>query len=148
MSRNWVTALVVVALAVPMVYFATPSVAFLLSYGCGDREDDLGKVLAAEKVLESVPPGATRPNSFRECDDDDLVVGAGTEYRYDGKVADALAHFRKAAPDLGWKRAGGESCYTKQLDGTTAYLDVYRLDKGRVTASIAASHEFPDESWC
>ncbi|GAB3179490.1 hypothetical protein GCM10027162_32060 [Streptomyces incanus] len=129
-----------------------PTVYFLTTYGCGGAEDRLAEAMADEAVLGTAPEGADRASHDQECDDDDLFVTVGTQYRYDGSPKTALRHYREAARADGWRpraTAGGETvpgCFTKAVDGTTAYLTVEGPEEGVLHVDIIADHA--ESEWC
>ncbi|MFC5850895.1 hypothetical protein ACFPZI_03285 [Streptomyces chlorus] len=129
-----------------------PAVYFLTAYGCGGEEDRLAEAMAGEAVLGTAPEGADRASRYQGCDDDDLFVTVGTQYQYAGSPKTALRHYREAAQaDSWWPRttADGEKlpeCFTKPVDGTTAYLSVEILEKGVLHVDIIADHA--ESEWC
>ncbi|MFF8957921.1 hypothetical protein [Streptomyces sp. NPDC014894] len=141
------------ATAAALLVVALPAGYFLVSYGCGDREDRLAAALAGDPVLDAVPDGAGKREEYRSCDDDDLFVSVGESFSYGDSRAVVLGHYREAARANGWRphtSSGGKpvpDCFTKRLDGTTAYFDVTVADGGPVELSITADHQDAD-SWC
>ncbi|MGY0066939.1 hypothetical protein ACWZEH_08910 [Streptomyces sp. QTS137] len=129
-----------------------PAVYFLTAYGCGEEEDRLAEAMAHETVLGTSPDGADRASRYRECDDDDRFVVVGTRYRYDGSPKTALRHYREAARADNWRPRttdGGETvpgCFTKSVDGTTAYLGVESPEKDVLHVEIVADHA--ESQWC
>ncbi|MEF9903409.1 hypothetical protein [Streptomyces sp. P9-A2] len=129
-----------------------PAVYFLTVYGCGEEEDRLAEAMAGEAVLGTPPKGADRASRYQECDDDSRFVIVGTQYQYAGSPKTALRHYREAARADSWRlrtTADGEKvpdCFTKPVDGTTAYLSVEILEKGVLYVGIIADHA--GSEWC
>ncbi|GAA2239347.1 hypothetical protein GCM10010232_27860 [Streptomyces amakusaensis] len=142
-TRNPLTILVVTA---ALLLLAVPAGYFVLTYGCGDREDRLAAALAGDPALNAAPDGARKGESYRECDEDDLFVSVGTEFAHEGSPKDPLAPHLGAARAEGWRPVAGFDCYSKRLDGRTAYLTVDAAGAGRVEVSITANHE--GDEWC
>jgi hypothetical protein len=135
-----------------LLLLGLPALYFLAGYGCGEKEDRLAEVMAAETVLDAAPEGAGRKDRYQECDDDDRFVVVGTQYRYDGSPEKALRYYEKTARADGWRprlAAGDElvpGCFTKSMGGTTAYLGVEGPDDGLVQVEIVADHA--KSQWC
>ncbi|GGZ14479.1 hypothetical protein GCM10010387_03240 [Streptomyces inusitatus] len=143
-TRNPLTILLVLA---ALVVVAAPAGYFVLVYGCGEREDRLAAALAEDPALNAAPDGARKGESYRECDDDDLFVSVGAEFSHEGSSKDPLARHREAARAGGWRPSGGDpDCYTKRLDGTTAYLSVDAPSAAKVELSITADRQ--GSEWC
>ncbi|MGW3678384.1 hypothetical protein [Streptomyces prasinus] len=129
-----------------------PAVYFLTTYGCGGAEDRLAGAMAREAVLGTAPDGADRASRYQECDDDDRFVTAGTRYRYDGPPQAALLYYREAARADGWRPRttdGDEAaplCFTKPVDGTTAYLSVGSPEEDVLDVEIIADRA--ESEWC
>ncbi|MYV52529.1 hypothetical protein GT042_08450 [Streptomyces sp. SID3212] len=108
--------------------------------------------MAGDPVLGATPAAAEKGEPYRGCDDDDLFVYAGTDYRYGGTRQSVLDHYRESAQANGWRSRpvrGDESvsdCFTKRIGGTTAYLTVQGPENGTVQAEIVADHARSD--WC
>ncbi|MDX3135366.1 hypothetical protein PV367_37505 [Streptomyces europaeiscabiei] len=159
--KVWLPAVGIAALlgvaAVKVVDVAIPEVGFLMEYGCGDAEDRLGEALAGDAVLDDEPDGAGAGEAYDGCDDDDLFVVAGKSYTYDegqgrGRESDVLvhesvlAHYRDAAQANGWRyRSSG--CFSKSIDGTTAYLTIDGPADGALDVEIIATRE-SSEPYC
>ncbi|MEU3144012.1 MULTISPECIES: hypothetical protein [unclassified Streptomyces] len=128
-----------------------PSVYLLTAYGCGEGEDRPAEALADETVLGTAPDGADRASRYQECDDDRFVV-VGTRYRYGGSPKTAVRHYREAAQADSWRPRttdGGETvpgCFTKSVDGTTAYLGVESPEKDVLHVEIVADRA--ESEWC
>lgn len=129
-----------------------PAVYFLTAYGCGEEEDRLAAAMAGEPVLGTAPEGADRASRYQECDDDDRFVTVGTQHQYAGSPKTALRHYREAAQADSWRprtTADGEpvpGCFTKAVDGTTAYLTVEGPEKGVLDVGIIGDHA--ESEWC
>lgn len=161
MLKVWLLTVGIAALlgvaAVKGAVGAIPEVEFLMEYGCGGEEDRLGEALAGDAVLDDEPDGAGAGEAYDGCDDDDLFVVAGKSYTYDegqgrGRESDVvvhesvLAHYRDAAQAHGWRyRSSG--CFSKSIDGTTAYLTIDGPTGGVLDVGIIASRE-PSEPYC
>ncbi len=130
-----------VAGLVGLVGVGVPAVAFLAEYGCGEREERLGAVLARESVLGAAPEGARQRERYRGCDDDDRRVVAGAAYRYGGSAEQALRHYGGAAPAAGWRGTDVPGCFVKEVDGTTAHLAVEGPKDGELLVEILADRE-------
>ncbi|MER6188068.1 hypothetical protein [Streptomyces sp. NPDC001652] len=117
----------------------------LFGYGCGDAEERLGEVLAAESVLEVPPDGSRGGESYQECDDDDRFVVAGRSYAYEGSPQSAIQHYRDRASAQGWRAVAGD-CFAKSVGDTTGYLTVWGPDEGTLQVEITADRE--DSRWC
>lgn len=143
------TAVVTVA---GLLLVGLPAVYFLAVYGCGEEEDRLAAAMAGEAVLGAAPEGADRASRYQGCDDDDLFVTAGTQYRYAGSPKAALRHYREAARADSWRprtTADGEEvpeCFTKPVGGTTAYLYLKSPAKGVLHMEIVADRA--QSEWC
>lgn len=131
--------------AAAYVAVGSPVAYFLFEHGCRAEEESLGEALAAESVLDAPPEGAGERESYQECDDDDLFVVAGKSYAYGGSRNGALAHYRDAARAAGW-RGHAEDCFTRRIDGTTAYLTVEGPADGTLHVEIIADRE--GSRWC
>lgn len=125
----------------------SPAGYVLFEYGCGDSEEDLGEALAADAVLDVAPDGAGEKESYESCDDDDLFVVAGHSYTYDGTHEAALAHYREAAQAGGWRQREGD-CFSKEIDGTDAYLTVDGPADGSLAVEIVAARESLEDWAC
>ncbi|MFF3847220.1 hypothetical protein [Streptomyces sp. NPDC002328] len=140
-------------LAAGLVACGAPAVYFLTGYGCGDAEDRLGSALADEAVLVTAPAGAVREESYRTCDDDDLFVTAGSDYRLTAvssgspSPTDVLGHYRRAALADGWRAHSVPGCFTKEAGGTTAYLSVDEPRDGRYSVGVTADRARSSD-WC
>jgi hypothetical protein len=131
-----------VAVGLPALYFGTT----IFGYGCGDAEERLAGALSREAVLDAVPDGAGRRETYDSCDDDDTFVVVGARYGYTGPTAGVTAHYRRAAVAEGWRAATTPGCYTKAVGGTTAYLQVEDPADGVFHVEIVADRAASE--WC
>jgi hypothetical protein len=112
--------------------------------GCTARDEHLATILARTSVLEAHPPSAASTEKYSHCDTDDGFAVAGQRYRTDLDRQDILTFYGKAAAADGWRPGESEAplltgpppsanlvttasagCFTKEIDGTTAYLSVW-----------------------
>ncbi|MEU4423894.1 hypothetical protein AB0F81_24960 [Actinoplanes sp. NPDC024001] len=135
----------------------------LITYGCSDRDREFAGTLAGLPVLAAHPDGATEVGAGSGCDDDDGFAHAGRNYRSDLDRAAIQDFYRAAAEKDGWA-AGGErtdaatSCFTREIDGTTAYLSIWYPSDFNDTPglgdapedeyglNVTASHD--GDAWC
>ncbi len=139
--------------AVPVVMLVgVPAGYFLFVYGCGEQEDRLAETMAGDPVLDAGPAGAGKGVPYKGCDDDDLFVSVGREYKHGASLRSTLVHYREAAQANGWRPSGARGddsvsdCFTKRMGGTTAYLTVNGPDNGTVRVEIIADRAGSD--WC
>jgi hypothetical protein len=109
--------------------------------GCTARDEQLETVLAKTPILEAHPPSAASTDKYSECDLEDGYASAGQRYRTDMERQDILTFYSKAATADGWRPDESEplltgpppaglvttasaACFTKEIDGTSAYLSV------------------------
>nr|WSZ97443.1 hypothetical protein OH820_18875 [Streptomyces sp. NBC_00857] len=152
MSRQRVGVLLAGLVAVPAVMLVGVSAGyFTFTYGCGEAETRLAEAMAADPVLDAGPGDASKGELYKECDDDDLFVSVGTEYPYSAPRQNNPGHYIEAAQAKGWQslvRSEDDSlpeCFTKRIDGTTAYLTVDGTGGGtrlEITADRGGSE------WC
>ncbi|WAX80372.1 hypothetical protein [Streptomyces sp. KMM 9044] len=108
--------------------------------------------MADETALGTAPDAADRASRSQECDADDRFVVVGTRYRYGGAPKTAVRHCREAAQAGSWRPRttdGGEivpGCFTKSVDGTTAYPGVESPEKDVLHVEIVADRAEPE--WC
>lgn len=106
---------------------------------CTDRDVRLASTLGELPVLQAHPDGTVLTDNYSGCDTDDGFPYAGRQYR-PGLDRQAIHTFyATAAAKDGWQFhsenhppapgtlvvTGPGVCYTKQVDGTTAYLKVW-----------------------
>jgi hypothetical protein len=110
-------------------------------YGCTARDKQLVTILARTSILEARPPSAASTDKYSTCDPEDGYAIAGQRYRTDLKRQDILTFYSEAATADGWRPDESEplltgpppaglvttastTCFTKEIDETTAYLSV------------------------
>jgi hypothetical protein len=108
--------------------------------GCTDRDEKLATVLAGLPILSAHPGTATPQDVYSGCDTDDGFAYAGRRFRTDLDREEIMAFYRDATADDGW-RLDGENpdpvpsnglvvstavgCFSKEVDGTTAHLNLW-----------------------
>lgn len=135
-------------------------------YGCTPRDQQFAATLNELEVLELRPPDATaQGDRFTGCDDDDGFAFAGQIYRPAGDRSSIVAFYRDAPVKDGWTlqreddhpvgaglvASGSSLCFTKPVDGTTAYLSIWFPsdfgDPGNdYGVEVTASHD--GGAWC
>ncbi|MEU8609081.1 hypothetical protein AB0C29_13865 [Actinoplanes sp. NPDC048791] len=107
--------------------------------GCSDRNERFAATLANLPILMTHPDGATPTGSESGCDVDSGFASAGRQYRAEMSREGILSFYRTAAADDGWQAVdnptpappkglvidGDVGCFQKEIDGTTARLDVW-----------------------
>jgi len=110
--------------------------------GCSDRDSAFSSTLAGLAILAEHPAGADPAETHAGCDDDDGFAYAGRTYHVSLARPGILAFYRRAAAADGWHFdgdnpppptaglvvSGSAGCYSKQVDGTTAYLAIWFPD--------------------
>jgi hypothetical protein len=107
--------------------------------GCSDRDERLAVILSELPILSQHPDPATPKDAHSGCDTDDGFAYAGQRYQTDLDRKKIMSFYRAATAADGW-RADGEnpnpvpsdglvisaavSCFSKQVDGTTANLSL------------------------
>lgn len=120
-------------------------------YGCTPRDVGFSDVLVRESALDLPPPGAAASGApYSGCDDDEGFAYAGQSYLSATSPRAVLDHYRTATADLGWTPDGAR-CFTREIDGVTAYLSVwFRPEAGERTPDffieIRAGRD--EEAWC
>lgn len=131
-----------IAAVLGLVVVGAPVGYFLVAYGCGTEEERLGEALARDPVLDDGPDGAEVRESYQECDDDDLFVAAGKVYGYEGESRESvLVHYRGAAQAHGWLLHGAGDCFSKEIDGTVAYLSIEGPADGAFQVGVIADRD-------
>lgn len=111
----------------------------IVTYGCSDRDVRFATALRQLPILAVHPDDAQVVDEGSGCDDDDGFAHAGRTYRSALTRDGVLAFYRTAAERDGWRFSGGNSatpstglmvsaaasCFTREVDGTTAYLSVW-----------------------
>ncbi|HET6478834.1 MAG TPA: hypothetical protein VFG35_02155 [Actinoplanes sp.] len=144
-----------------------------ISYGCSDRDSAFSSTLADLAILAEHPADAESAEAYAGCDPDDGFAYAGRTYRVSFARSGILAFYRHTAVADGWHLdgenpppptaglvvSGSASCYSKQVEGTTAYLAVWFPDDLLVPGApapatpyatfgveVTASHD--SGAWC
>jgi hypothetical protein len=108
--------------------------------GCSDRDERFAVALAELPILSAHPDAATPKDRYSGCDTDDGFANAGQRYQTELDRESIMSFYRAAAAADGWQ-ADGENpnpvpsaglvvsaaagCYRKEIDGTTAHLNVW-----------------------
>lgn len=109
------------------------------SYGCSDRDEKFAPALRKLSIFKAYPGHVVELDSYSGCDQDDGFAYAGTKYLAPLGRSGILDFYRVAAVKEDWHFDGdrasppagalvisaGGSCYSKAVDGTTAYLRIW-----------------------
>lgn len=137
---------------------------FAGGFACDERDEALAKRLSELPELSLRPPSAQPQDEvYRECSFLDGYAWAEQEFESTAGPADVLAFYRKELPAAGWApvptpaeeeeygpvRPEGITCFSRQVDGATAYLLLYFPEEdGRNTTmywlEVSATHADPD----
>jgi hypothetical protein len=125
------------------------------AYGCSDRDEKFASALPKLDIFQAHPNHVVELESYSGCDADDGFAYAGTKYLVPLNRNELLDFYRVAAKEDDWRFDGdraspavdhalvtsaGGSCYSKEIDGTTAYLRVwFPGDLGDTAAAAAPS---------
>jgi hypothetical protein len=98
---------------------------------CTSEEEDLILVLAAQEILTAQPQKAVAHDSYTGCFQDDPFPYAGRFYEFPGAQEKYASFYATAAKADGWRPVATEElstdiCYTKKIEGATAFLWVGR----------------------
>jgi hypothetical protein len=149
-------------------------------YGCSDRDIKFAPTLQKLAIFQSHPDRIVELDSYSGCDPDDGFAYAGKKYRAALGRDEVIDFYRVVATKDDWRfdssnappatdralpTSAGGTCYSKTVDGTTAYLRIWfpgdlgdtaggPLPSPAVGASaqsvygveVTASHDH--EAWC
>jgi hypothetical protein len=112
---------------------------FPVLYGCTDRDEQYATTLAKLPIVAAHPDAAVLIDSSQGCDMDDGFAYAYREYRSDLAREDIVSFYRTAVTADGWTFdrenpspvptdglviSAAVACFSKEIDGATAYLAV------------------------
>ena len=124
---------------------------------CSDRDRQLATVLGRLAVIDAHPDGAVSITRYADCDNDDGFAYAGQQFRTSLNRSQILAFYRTAANNDAWHFDGDNpppptdglavtaaaTCYTKQIDGTTAYLKIPVISPSRTRWRVRRTRHPP-----
>lgn len=125
----------------------------LPGYGCSGRDEKFAPTLLKLGIFQAYPNRVAELDSYSGCDPDDGFAYAGKRYLVPLGRKEILDFYRVAAKKEDWRfdsdraspasealvTSAGGSCYSKAVDGTTAYLRIWFPGDLGDTAGAAAS---------
>jgi hypothetical protein len=120
----------------------------LLTIGpdCSAEDQDLIPILASQRILEAHPNGIAEGDRHSGCNEDDPYAYAYVSYVYSGPFYEIRRHYERSVEADGWRKADTGDvrfCYSKEIQGVTAFLSVGRYEAGSekgFTVHISGSH--------
>jgi len=101
----------------------------LPAFGCSDRDVKFAPTLKQLSIFEAHPDHVVELNSYSGCDPDDGAAYIDQFYLAPLGRAEVLDFYRVAAEKEDWRfdtdSGARSSCYSKAVDGTTAYLRIW-----------------------
>lgn len=110
------------------------------AYGCSDRDERFAPTLQKLSIFKAYPNHVVELDSYSGCDPDDGFAYAGKKYLVPLERKEVLGFYHVTAQEEDWRfdsahaspaadqalvTSAGGSCYSKAVDGTTAYLRIW-----------------------
>ncbi|MFI1992087.1 hypothetical protein [Actinoplanes sp. NPDC020271] len=140
--------------------------------GCSARDERFAVVLVDLPIMSVHPDAATTKDRYSGCDSDDGFAYAGQRYQTELDREAVMSFYRAAAAADGWQ-ADGENptpvpsadlvvsaaagCFRKDIDGTTAYLNVWypsdlnipgEVQEPADVYGIEVTGSYDGDAWC